>query len=78
MRKTPPCLDGTLQKNDKRQGEQEEQEEEQEGGHHDLAKSSLCPSCRRSFDVALLLPCSHTLCGYCVGGGVGRGQGDVY
>ncbi|KAK6296558.1 hypothetical protein J4Q44_G00327000 [Coregonus suidteri] len=28
----------------------------------------------RGFDVALLLPCSHTLCGRCVGGGEGAGR----
>ncbi|XP_035615565.1 uncharacterized protein LOC118373522 [Oncorhynchus keta] len=83
MRRTPPRLDGTQQKIDNPQGEEEEegkeaeQEEEEKGeeeGHHDLAKSSLCPSCRRGFDVALLLPCSHTLCGRCVGGGEGAGR----
>ncbi|KAI1893861.1 hypothetical protein AGOR_G00128020 [Albula goreensis] len=31
-----------------------------------LEEPSSCPSCGRDFDVPLLLPCSHTLCGGCV------------
>ncbi|KAJ8410679.1 hypothetical protein AAFF_G00186360 [Aldrovandia affinis] len=37
--------------------------------------SSLCPSCRQDFDVPLLLPCSHTLCGRCVEAAA-RSSGD--
>ncbi|KAB5550141.1 hypothetical protein PHYPO_G00050400 [Pangasianodon hypophthalmus] len=28
--------------------------------------SSLCPLCGRAFDIPLLLPCAHTLCGQCL------------
>ncbi|KAA0701659.1 hypothetical protein E1301_Tti020955 [Triplophysa tibetana] len=31
--------------------------------------SSICPLCRHGFDVPLMLPCSHTLCGRCLTGG---------
>ncbi|XP_073718937.1 ret finger protein-like 4A-like protein 1 [Misgurnus anguillicaudatus] len=37
------------------------------------SSSSVCPLCRRSFDVALMLPCSHTLCGRCLTGGARLG-----
>lgn len=38
-----------------------------------------CASCRRVFDVALILPCSHTLCARCLAEGAGpvRGGGAV-
>ncbi|XP_056612060.1 ret finger protein-like 4A [Triplophysa dalaica] len=33
------------------------------------SSSSICPLCRHGFDVPLMLPCSHTLCGRCLTGG---------
>lgn len=41
--------------------------------------SRCCASCRRVFDVALILPCSHTLCARCLAEGAGpvRGGGAV-
>lgn len=35
------------------------------------SSSSACPSCLRGFDLALILPCSHTLCGRCLAEGAG-------
>ncbi|XP_048017312.1 ret finger protein-like 4B [Megalobrama amblycephala] len=35
------------------------------------SSSSACPSCLRGFDLALILPCSHTLCGRCLVEGAG-------
>lgn len=37
--------------------------------------SRCCASCRRVFDVALILPCSHTLCAGCLAEGAGPGLG---
>jgi len=37
--------------------------------------SRCCASCRRVFDVALILPCSHTLCARCLAEGAGSGRG---
>ncbi len=34
-------------------------------------ETRICPSCARGFDVPLILPCSHTLCGRCLTGGAG-------
>ncbi|XP_073673882.1 ret finger protein-like 4B isoform X2 [Garra rufa] len=43
--------------------------------HEDVSfSSSVCPSCGRGFDVPLILPCSHTLCGRCLTEGAGPGQ----
>ncbi|KAJ8367847.1 hypothetical protein SKAU_G00078750 [Synaphobranchus kaupii] len=35
---------------------------------------SSCPSCGRDFDVPLLLPCSHTVCGSCVEAAAGSSR----
>ncbi|XP_035239770.1 RING finger protein 39-like [Anguilla anguilla] len=40
-----------------------------------LEEPSSCPSCGREFDVPLLLPCSHTLCGSCVEAAAGGSSG---
>ncbi|XP_043086375.1 cardiomyopathy-associated protein 5-like [Puntigrus tetrazona] len=34
----------------------------------------ICPSCAHGFDLPLILPCSHTLCGRCLTGGAGPGR----
>ncbi|XP_022525256.2 uncharacterized protein LOC103031705 [Astyanax mexicanus] len=44
------------------QSEEETEVREEEDG----INSSLCPLCGRGFDMPLLLPCSHTLCGRCL------------
>ncbi|AWO98528.1 Hypothetical protein SMAX5B_008451 [Scophthalmus maximus] len=31
-----------------------------------LQPVARCPACNRDYDVALILPCSHTMCGHCV------------
>lgn len=35
---------------------------------------SRCPACNRGYDVALILPCSHTMCRDCVAAGDKRGS----
>ncbi|XP_026870696.2 uncharacterized protein LOC113580388 isoform X2 [Electrophorus electricus] len=44
----------------------EDEKEKQVVQEEDGLSSSLCPLCGRDFDMPLLLPCSHTLCGRCL------------
>ncbi|MEQ2186750.1 hypothetical protein GOODEAATRI_031782 [Goodea atripinnis] len=34
-----------------------------------LEDFSHCPACNKEYDIALILPCSHTICGRCVAAG---------
>lgn len=34
-----------------------------------LQHLSLCPACKKEYDVTLILPCSHTMCGHCLASG---------
>lgn len=71
---TSPRLQGRQRKEDGQCDDEEKKPEEEEGEEtHYSGASSFCPSCRLGFDIALLLPCSHTLCGRCVEGRVGVG-----
>ncbi|XP_036418635.1 uncharacterized protein LOC118802263 [Colossoma macropomum] len=45
---------------------EDEKEEQVAKEEEDDITSSLCPLCGRGFDMPLLLPCSHTLCGRCL------------
>ncbi|KAM3875273.1 uncharacterized protein ACN63O_000329 [Diretmus argenteus] len=46
-----------------------EEDEDKENGYS--RQSSRCPSCEHMYDIALILPCSHTLCGRCIVAGEG-------
>ncbi len=53
--------------------------EEDEGKDIDcLQLFSRCPSCNREYDIVLILPCSHTMCGQCVAAGEGISSGQPY
>lgn len=39
-----------------------------------LEDFSLCPACNKNDDIALILPCSHTICGRCVATGEKTGS----
>ncbi|XP_029373241.1 uncharacterized protein LOC115052912 [Echeneis naucrates] len=36
-----------------------------------------CPACGRKYDVALMLPCSHPMCGQCITAGEGTSSGQA-
>ncbi|KAL0973359.1 hypothetical protein UPYG_G00202430 [Umbra pygmaea] len=72
MSRTPSDLDGRENNMEPLVEEEEEAEPEhdrEDEDHGDSGTTPLCPSCMRAFNIALLLPCSHTLCGRCVAGG---------
>ncbi|XP_072547528.1 uncharacterized protein [Salminus brasiliensis] len=57
-RPRPSAAKGAHQSDETKKEAREEEEDD--------INSSLCPLCGRGFDMPLLLPCSHTLCGRCL------------
>lgn len=49
--------------------ERTEREEDEEKDTDCFQPTSHCPACNRQYDVALILPCSHTMCRHCVAAG---------
>ncbi|XP_040901509.1 uncharacterized protein LOC121186779 [Toxotes jaculatrix] len=39
---------------------------------------SCCPACNQEYDVALILPCSHTMCGHCIAAGERTSSGQSF
>lgn len=48
-----------------------EREEDEEKDTDYLQPFSRCPACNQEYDVTLILPCSHTMCGHCLASGEG-------
>ena len=46
-----------------------EREKEEEKYTDCFQPLSCCPACNQEYDMALILPCSHTLCGRCIAAG---------
>lgn len=69
---SPPGNDGARQQ---QPGIGDEEEEENRNPSEDDVSLFRCVSCEQGRDVALLLPCSHTLCGRCVAAGVQTTRG---
>ncbi|XP_023284143.1 uncharacterized protein LOC111671282 [Seriola lalandi dorsalis] len=53
-----------------------EREEDEEKDIDCSQPVSRCPACNRGYDVALILPCSHTMCGHCVAAGEKTSSGQ--
>lgn len=49
----------------------ETEDETRQGGMDCLQQFSQCPACKKEYNVALILPCAHNLCGHCVAAGEG-------
>ncbi|CAB1427624.1 unnamed protein product [Pleuronectes platessa] len=47
-----------------------------EGEEDSFQSVSRCPACNQDYDVALILPCSHTMCGQCVAAGERTSSGQ--
>ncbi|XP_019950540.2 uncharacterized protein [Paralichthys olivaceus] len=54
-------------------GKAEGEEDEEKDSFHPVSR---CPACSQEYDVALILPCSHTMCGQCVAAGERTSSGQ--
>ncbi len=43
-----------------------------------LRQFSHCPACNQEYDIALMLPCSHTMCGRCITAREGKRSGQPH
>lgn len=43
-----------------------------------LQQFSNCPACNQEYDIALMLPCSHPMCGHCITAGEGKRSGQLH
>ncbi|KAI3354498.1 hypothetical protein L3Q82_019010 [Scortum barcoo] len=58
-------------------GKSDREEDEEKDMDH-LQQLSHCPSCNEEYDIILILPCSHTMCGHCVAAGEGINSGQPH